>query len=312
MKKYTVILLVIAMSFSFKGSAQSSVDIPLRVVLLPEQSGIPKDAAEYMDNKLMSIVADNGVGVTSGASQFFITAKTNKESLDIVGSAPAMTAINLTIYLYMADIFDGKLLYSTSFNAKGVGQSEAKAYIDAIKRININTAAVKQFITKGRSKIIDYYNSQGATIIAQAKSAAKMQDYQRAIFMLVSIPTFCEPLYEEAQGEILRVFDEYVNYMGKKYLAEAKVIWAAGQNRESAQRAGELLAMIEPNASCIGEAETLLKEIKGRIGEEWQLQLRMYDDSVGLEKQRIEAARQVGIAYGNHQQPQTTNITWLR
>ena len=36
-----------------------------------------------------------------------------------------------------------------------------------------------------------------------------------------------------------------------------------------------------------------------------------YKDEAGLKKQRIEAARAIGVAFGNGQQPVTTNITWL-
>ena len=38
---------------------------------------------------------------------------------------------------------------------------------------------------------------------------------------------------------------------------------------------------------------------------------RKYKDEAGLKKQRIEAARAIGVAFGNGQQPVTTNITWL-
>jgi hypothetical protein len=40
--------------------------------------------------------------------------------------------------------------------------------------------------------------------------------------------------------------------------------------------------------------------------------MKKYQDGVDLESQRIDAMRQVGVAYGNHQPSQTTTIEFLR
>ena len=37
-----------------------------------------------------------------------------------------------------------------------------------------------------------------------------------------------------------------------------------------------------------------------------------YNDQIDLERRRIEAARAVGVAWGNGQKPTTTNIAWIR
>ena len=40
--------------------------------------------------------------------------------------------------------------------------------------------------------------------------------------------------------------------------------------------------------------------------------MKKWQDGVDLESQRINAFREVGVAYGQGQQPTTTNIGWLR
>lgn len=53
-------------------------------------------------------------------------------------------------------------------------------------------------------------------------------------------------------------------------------------------------------------------EIKQKVTSDWDFENReKYKDEAGLKKQRIEAARAIGVAFGNGQQPVTTNITWL-
>ena len=61
-----------------------------------------------------------------------------------------------------------------------------------------------------------------------------------------------------------------------------------------------------------GEAKALYNEIKQKVTSDWDFENReKYKDEAGLKKQRIEAARAIGVAFGNGQQPVTTNITWL-
>ncbi len=52
--------------------------------------------------------------------------------------------------------------------------------------------------------------------------------------------------------------------------------------------------------------------VKQKVTSDWDFENReKYKDEAGLKKQRIEAARAIGVAFGNGQQPVTTNITWL-
>ena len=56
----------------------------------------------------------------------------------------------------------------------------------------------------------------------------------------------------------------------------------------------------------------LYNEIKAKVLEDWQFEMKQYQDGVDIQKLQIEAARQIGIAYGNNQPNQTTNIEFLR
>ncbi len=56
----------------------------------------------------------------------------------------------------------------------------------------------------------------------------------------------------------------------------------------------------------------LYREIKGKVLEDWQFEMKQYQDGIDLEKLRIDAARQVGVAYGNNQPQQNTSIEFLR
>lgn len=306
MKNYLIILFL-ALAFHAGIYAQNT-DMPLQVAV-PDETDMPGEAARYLRSRLLGLVTSHGTGVGDcGTSQFFVTAKTLLESKDAVGSAPAMYSINLVITLYVVDCIHDRLYSQMSLNAKGVGESEAKAYISAIKRMNVNDPKIKSFLEEGRNKIIHYYSTQGKEIMQSVRLLASQRQYEKALFILAAIPSSCEALYDEAQIAINKIYKEYVDYVGERNLTQARALWAATQNRTGALKAGELLAEIDPDAACRPATEQLVKEIQQRIGEEWTLTLKAYNDSVELNKQRIEAARQVGIAYGNHQQPNTTNL----
>ena len=75
---------------------------------------------------------------------------------------------------------------------------------------------------------------------------------------------------------------------------------------------GEYLAKILPDAGCYGDAMALYKEIKGKVLDDWKFEMKIYQDGVDLEKQRIEAARAIGVAYGEHQPNKEVNIDFIR
>ena len=57
----------------------------------------------------------------------------------------------------------------------------------------------------------------------------------------------------------------------------------------------------------------LYKDIKAKMKDDWNFEMReKYKDDIALRKQAIEAARAVGVAFGEGQQPQTTNLMWMR
>ncbi len=303
MKKYIATLLILAAA-ALSSRAQIT-DTPMRVVL--DDSGIPVEAADYLYNRLLYLTTGASTGVAAGgASQFLISAKTIVESKEAVASTPAMYSLSLDVVLYIADWLNDRLYTRVSLSCKGAGQSETKAYINAFRRINASDSEIKAFLESGREAIINYYNSNGEAILQSARLLSAQRQYEKALFTLACIPSACDALYWRAQEEILSVYADYVDYDGQMKLSEARNTWASTQNRTGAVKACSLLSQIDPASSSYADAAALSKEIQdqmGRISE-----MKVYEDNVDLEKQKLEAARQIGVAYGSNQQPTTSNF----
>ena len=183
--------------------------------------------------------------------------------------------------------------------------------MDAIHRINLNSRELKQFVTEGRNKIVDYYNNQAKTIMLQAKHCAAQKDYEQAIFLLTSIPSECSA-YSQALELTDRYYQMYIDEQCNVNLSKARMEWMAQQNVLGAQAAGEYLVNIMPDAACYADAMQLYKEIKGKVLDDWKFEMKKYQDQIDLERLRIEAINEIGVAYGKNQQPVTTNIGFLR
>ena len=170
---------------------------------------------------------------------------------------------------------------------------------------------VTKFINEGKQKIIDYYDHEGEAMLKKANYLAKKKEYEEALWIVSLIPQQSKH-YDAALQAGLDIYQQYINNECNIYLAAARQAWAAEQNSKGAAAAGEYLANILPDAGCYDEAMELYNEIKGKVLDDWKFEMKKYQDGVDLEKMRIDASRQVGVAYGTHQPAQTTSIEFLR
>lgn len=314
-KTFFIVIAVIALLCVGRLSAQNDFkDGESRIALsiaLPEQANLlPSGAETYLVNKLKQAAAQNGLAAEEGFSRFFITAVITPLTRDVVAGPPQQIAQNLEITLYIADGIDQKIYATASLNAKGVGTNETKAYIDAVKHINANSKQFKELAETGKAKIIAYYEAQCDNIIKKAQSMAKQKNYESALYELTVIPDVCS-CYDRALEATAEIYQQYIDYLCDVNLAKARTAWAAEQNADGAKKAGDYLAYIYPDAKCYKEGMDLYREIKGKVLDDWKFEMKIYQDGVDLERERIRAWRDVGVAYGNHQQPISNYVNWL-
>ena len=140
MKKILLSILVIIGFNAFGQNTVGKSDDAARITLaayVPQQiDKMPDAARSILANKLNQIVTQNGMGGAANNERFIITANVNVISKDLTATAPPMTALVLEVTLYIGDGFVGTKFSSTSISVKGVGESETKAYISALKGIS--------------------------------------------------------------------------------------------------------------------------------------------------------------------------------
>ncbi len=309
----TAVLLTAGRAYAQNASGNELIGQGITLgVIIPEQTDpFPAGAESYLTNKLIQVAVTNGIAAGKEFSRFFIAANIAMATKDFVVGPPSQISQNIEMTLYIADYFDQKIFASTMVNAVGVGTNETKSFINALHNMPVNSEPLQEFVNKGKTKILEYYRQQGDRIIQQARVLAAQHRYDEALFHLTAIPDAAGEVYDRALQATLQIFQQYTDYMCDVNLAKARSAWAAQQNSTGAADAGQYLALIYPDAKCYGEAMGLYNEIKGKVLDDWKFEMKKWQDGVDLEKQRIAAARDVGMAFGAGQQPNTF-MNWLR
>jgi hypothetical protein len=298
--QFSVILLIIC--FQVINAQVGDKDRISIGVWVPNQvDGLTPSAHNILENKLSQIISTNGLGSMTN-SRFIMSANIVVLTKDITQSAPPLQAYTLEITFYIGDGIEGKAFSSYTTSVKGVGESETKAYISALKQIRTDDQVYKTFVDRGKTKILDYYEKNCEFLIKEAKSLSATHQYDAAIWTLTSIPTICSGCWEKAINILPSIFQDKINVECNEKLNKATIVWNAGQNWDAANEAGSILNTIDPQSSCYSEISVLTNKISKRIneidGREWKFKV---DSEIGLTRDLTKAYRDIGVAYGNGQ-----------
>ncbi len=305
-------IITAACLFAAIGVGAQDCVLPVSVRLDEEFTNVPQAANSMLYNAISRVVTANGLSTEAPTSPFVVTVHCDVLDKSNLPGPPVQTVYNLGVTFYLADTYTQKKFATTYITVDGVGNGETKSYIDAFKHINSRNADIKKWLNEGKAKMMNYYNSQYPNILKEAERLAAMQNYEEAMAMVLSIP-ICSKGGDKATKYGVELYTRNLNRYNLYVLNTARAIWAAGGDADAAREACSLLAQIDPEASCYGEASALMTEIKGQVRSDIDFEMRQkYNDKVQLEASRIEAIRAVGVAYGTHQKPTTTNLMWLR
>ena len=266
MKKILIILLVVfATNLSFAQNDLGKLDdigkISLTPVLSEALADMPLVARKMLLNKLQKIATRNGIGGIALDPNFIITATVDVETKDITPTAPPMIALRLNINFYIIDYANKTTLAEMTKSVKGVGKTEAKAYIQGIKNINVKSSSFKKFITRGKEKIVEYYNTNCDILMKKAEAVANIGKYEEAIITLMSVPEVCMECYVKAMDAVVPIQKKMISENCKDYLDAAKQAWL-DTDLETARRN---LMLIEPGTQCYDSGIELMKRINTEL-----------------------------------------------
>lgn len=269
---------------------------------------IPVPAQKAVVNKLSQIATNYGMGGSPYAnSQFVITADIITYEKSILSTAPIKFAVDIEMTIYIGNIANGSLVGNELFQLKGVGNTETKAYMSAIRSLSVRDRSLSKFIEQSKNKIISYYNDNCDFIIKRGETLAGQQRYDEAISVLSEIPEVCKECFEKVMDSVVPIYKEKINKECKEYIMSARNLWYSTQSVEAAREALDILSMINPSADCFNEAYNLSKDIGEKVKalnereynllikekeHEWQLLKQTQNNELELRKVQIKAMEQ--------------------
>jgi TolB-like protein len=285
-------------------SRQEAIEKLALMIHIPDRSEYMSPAVkENLYNKVSRIISKNGIHADATHSRFVLAVNVIMNDKNITSTAPPQHAYKLDISFHIIDITEGKSFASYTSSVSGIGANETKAYINALKNINVNNPEYQKFLETGKAKIVDFINSECDHIIVEAKSLAKMEQYGKALWQLINVPSFCN-CYNQSMKLAEEIFQKKVDIECRTALLEATNIWNSEQSSDAAKRAGNVLLKIDPHSHCYNDAVMFSEKIAQHLKEidqrEWDLFTEISNKKLDLQKDMIEAYRDVAVAAYNY------------
>lgn len=304
-----ILALILVLTQYFMFCQSSTLDwLNIGLVMPEEDELLDNSQIEKLQSKLSSILANNGVSsnCVCGGIMAYPKISLNNESSTNTGMA-TLKVIDLDMTLYVAHADDKTIFGSNNVRLRGIAKTKNQAILNALNSIEPNKDSWTTFFDKTKSKIVQYYDKNCARIMEKAELQSKTGNIESAIMQLMNIPLEV-PCYNQAKSLTLTIYKKFSEERCTLLLQEAKTKLALKQFEEALA----IIAKIDPNTSCFTQANAAmtkaLPEINEEIKKQWNFLKTVYNDSVALEKMRIKAIRDIGVAYGSQSDNYTTVI----
>jgi len=306
-------MLVPLKSQDSSASANDAARIALAVYIPDQVAGLSPEARSVLSNKLNQITTKYGMGGSVLNERFIMTANVIELTKDVSATIPVIYTYTLGITFYIGDGIEGTKFASQYLEMKGAGRSDIKAYLEALKALKPEDPRYATIIETGKTKIIEYFNSKCDFLLKEAQALSAQNDFEGAIAKLVSVPEVCKACYTKAMDAVEPIYQKQIDRQCKMLLNDATNAWNATQDVAAAESASSILGQIDPNAACFKDVKLLADKIVARVKQldqrEWNLKLKEQQDNVDITKARINAARDIGVAYGKNQ-PKTNVVVY--
>lgn len=250
--------------------------------------------------KVEQICTKNGIVSSWCANNFYIL-----PSFDIYQFETVEGGMQ-NIYVVKAELSlsirqrDGTIVNTITKVLKGSGNTKEKALTNCISSISVMDESFQIFLTEGKEKIVEYYNLRCSDICLRAKNYAQLEQYDAAIAVLMSVPEDVS-----CYSSILGLTEEFYDAYQDKLCAQITSAANAAIAIQDYHSAAELLTQINPNSSCYSFALNTFKKVEESVSakelREWNFEMKQYNDSIQLERIKIDAIKEIAIAYYKNQ-----------
>ncbi len=293
MKLYLIILFV---SIGLCASSQTNDylgKITLSVVMDQQTESLFPTQKSKIESKIISLISRYGISGQGYGANFIINPRLEVYDEKMIEGMSNIYVVTVELNLFIKQARANIVYSSYNKQLKGTGSSKSEAITNAISQISSNDPAVKSFIEEGKSKIVAFYNSKCSDIIMEADKYAAMNDYERSIAILMSVPVEATPCNQKIKEKSVSVFKLYQKKKCQSQIQQA--------NAESVQRlyiqSLQTLTFIDPTSACFDESKRLISSIQSKMDAEeqkaWDRERERMKNQVEIEKYQIDAMKSV-------------------
>lgn len=256
---------------------------------------------QKLQTKLSSALSNNGISSTVITNNIVAYPKIdiNSESDANTGMAK-IKVIDMDVTLFVVQADEKTNFGSKTFRIRGSGKTKEQAITSALNSFQTKSTEWEKFLNQTKTKIIQYYEKMCDKIISRADQLAGMGKMEEAMAHLMYIPSEVS-CYEKVKDKSLSIYKKYIDSKCSSLIQEAKSQLAL----KDYETAMNTITQIDPQSSCFKDADNLIakssKEINEEIKSRWDFFKKTYNDSVELEKMRIKAVRDIGVAYASRE-----------
>jgi hypothetical protein len=320
-----LLLLASMLGYTTSAVSQAAGDvgkISLSVVMPENVDGLDNSQLSKLETKIIQLVTQAGLAATGYETNFVIYPKfAIYETNTVEGGMQNIVVLNAELSLFIKQVDNNILFASMSRQLKGSGNNKSAAITQSISKISINDTEVKTFLETGKSKIIAYYAGKCPDILQKSENLVKMKKYDEAIALLLTVPEEIAGCYNQVQVKAMEAFRAHQTQICSEHIQRAKSVMAGHQY----DAALDELSEVDPSSSCFQEARQLASNIDSRLTakekEQWEFKMKQYNDQqamareklsteAAIEQNRIQAAREIAVAYYKNQ-PKRVNYYYL-
>ena len=250
-------------------------------------SDFSQEQIQKLESKIIQIINNSNDVMVGYSNDFIVYPIVSIEETNIVeGGLQNLTVTSIDLSLFVKQVSTNVVYNSISKRIKGSGNNKSQSITNAFSQIKTNEESYKQFLSTSKTKITKYYTDNCKKIIQNAENLATKQDYEQSLGIFQSIPNSIENCYNEAQSKSIEIYKKYQSILCSKNLTKAKAAIAINDF----PNALETLEQIDPSSSCYNEVKKLITQISQKVD-------RKEKQELDLEKQRINAIKEIGKAY---------------
>ena len=210
-----------------------------------------QQAAEVLASKMLQITAANGVAGYGGDPSFVFATLITPTQKGVTSTVPAKKYTKYNINYYIANLVTGDVFGSLSQEVIGVGDSDELACLNAVQSIN-NDEEICSLLKQSSEKIINWYESNKSTVIANVNHYVQIGEYDKAYALLIAIPEAAISCFEFAQNNVDKVYAMYREQLSTSYYYA--MVDAMANTEEYNPTVGAYMRQIPTNAPIYATA----------------------------------------------------------